>query len=647
MQLQLNGWNVQPKELVLGVKGSYGCDSLTIAFSPEWEGLEKIVVFDAGSETGAVHIAMMDRNTVEIPRQVMEKSGICPIVIYGMAQGKARYSVAVMGMVLDCPKIDGEQALPVEPDLWEQYFNEISQQRQQAQQAAEQAYASEQKALSAQQICEDKSAIAQDAAQSAQISAQNAAELVKKYPIVKDGTWWIWNFDAKEYLDTQVPAKGPQGEKGDTGAVGPQGPQGEKGDTGAVGPQGPQGEKGDTGAVGSQGPQGEKGDTGAVGPQGPQGEKGDTGAVGPQGPQGEKGDTGAVGPQGPQGEKGDTGEIGPQGPQGEKGDTGAVGPQGPQGEKGDTGAVGPQGPQGEKGDTGAVGPQGPGGEKGDTGAEGPQGPQGEKGDTGAVGPQGPQGEKGDTGAVGPQGPKGEKGDTGAVGPQGPQGEKGDTGAQGVAGPAGPNAVSSSTTVSGFTSGHYLYNNNGRVAAKAITPASIGALPTTGTAANSSKLENKTLAQVVAMATPAGVVMATAAKTAPSGWLICDGRAVSRSTYAALFTAIGTLYGSGDGSTTFNLPNLNGATIIGGSSTEVGRKIGEAEHTLSVDELPAHTHRYGFTRGTESTEDSGQLNHVKFGAWYSDSFYSDTYQAGNGQAHNNIQPSVYMTYIIKT
>jgi len=82
------------------------------------------------------------------------------------------------------------------------------------------------------------------------------------------------------------------------------------------------------GEAGSKGPQGEKGETGAVGPQGPQGEKGETGAAGPQGPQGEKGETGAIGPQGPQGEKGETGAIGPQGPQGEKGATGSVGPAG-------------------------------------------------------------------------------------------------------------------------------------------------------------------------------------------------------------------------------------------------------------------------------------------------------------------------------
>jgi len=160
---------------------------------------------------------------------------------------------------------------------------------------------------------------------------------------------------------------------------------------------GPQGPKGEMGAVGPQGP---KGEMGAVGPQGP---KGEMGAVGPQGP---KGEMGAVGPQGP---KGEMGAVGPQGP---KGEIGAVGPQGP---KGEIGAVGPQGPKGE---IGAVGPQGP---KGEIGAVGPQGPKGEAGPQGPKGEAGPQGPKGEAGAAGPQGPKGEQGVAGAPGMKGEQG----------------------------------------------------------------------------------------------------------------------------------------------------------------------------------------------------------------------------------
>lgn len=85
-----------------------------------------------------------------------------------------------------------------------------------------------------------------------------------------------------------------------------------------------------------------------------------------------------------------------------------------------------------------------------------------------------KGPKGDTGAQGPQGIQGETGEKGATGPQGPQGVQGPAGATG---PAGPNTLTTSTTTSGFTNGHYLYNNNGKVGAKDITASSIGAIPT--------------------------------------------------------------------------------------------------------------------------------------------------------------------------
>lgn len=64
--------------------------------------------------------------------------------------------------------------------------------------------------------------------------------------------------------------------------------------------------------------------------------------------------------------------------------------------------------------------------------------------------------------------------------------------------------------------------------------------------------------ILSSVAPAGIVSAFAGTTSPSGWLKCDGSAISRTTYADLFAAIGTIYGAGDGSTTFNLPNLTGA-----------------------------------------------------------------------------------------
>lgn len=70
--------------------------------------------------------------------------------------------------------------------------------------------------------------------------------------------------------------------------------------------------------------------------------------------------------------------------------------------------------------------------------------------------------------------------------------------------------------------------------------------------------------------PSGTIIDFGGTAAPTGYLSCDGSAVSRSTYSALFTAIGTTWGSGDGTTTFNVPNLNGRAVIGsgtGSVTE--------------------------------------------------------------------------------
>lgn len=93
-----------------------------------------------------------------------------------------------------------------------------------------------------------------------------------------------------------------------------------------------------------------------------------------------------------------------------------------------------------------------------------------------------------------------------------------------------------------------------------------------------------------MSEPAGIVMPFAGSTAPQGYLLCDGSAVSRTDYADLFTAIGTTYGAGDGSTTFNLPNLSGRVVLGVSQSHaLGTTGGEATHTLTEQEMPAHSH----------------------------------------------------------
>lgn len=70
------------------------------------------------------------------------------------------------------------------------------------------------------------------------------------------------------------------------------------------------------------------------------------------------------------------------------------------------------------------------------------------------------------------------------------------------------------------------------------------------------------AALQALLIPSGSIVATGGSAAPTGWLMCEGQAVSRATYADLFTALGTSYGVGDGTTTFNLPNLKGRVPVG-------------------------------------------------------------------------------------
>ena len=82
---------------------------------------------------------------------------------------------------------------------------------------------------------------------------------------------------------------------------------------------------------------------------------------------------------------------------------------------------------------------------------------------------------------------------------------------------------------------------------------------------------RTIRRIATAASPTGAVQFFATLAAPDGWLVCDGRAVSREEYAALFAAIGELYGAGNGSTTFNLPNLVGR-FAEGSTSNVGSTV---------------------------------------------------------------------------
>lgn len=116
--------------------------------------------------------------------------------------------------------------------------------------------------------------------------------------------------------------------------------------------------------------------------------------------------------------------------------------------------------------------------------------------------------------------------------------------------------------------------------------------------------------------PVGTVVEYAAAAAPTGWAICDGSAISRSVYAALFSVIGTLYGVGDGSTTFNLPDCRARTIVGyDSGAATGRVTaagsGVDAGTLGAagghQQLQSHTHTAVDSGHTHTAADSGHTH----------------------------------------
>jgi microcystin-dependent protein len=147
------------------------------------------------------------------------------------------------------------------------------------------------------------------------------------------------------------------------------------------------------------------------------------------------------------------------------------------------------------------------------------------------------------------------------------------------------------------------------------------LKTTGVTLDTGWLDLATAAGTT-VAFPTGTLTAFAGSTAPSGWLVCDGAAISRATYSTLFGVIGTSYGAGDGSTTFNLPDLRGRVPVGLSATGpaevnvLGNNDGLAANLRNV----SHHHTYqdlgpnsgtqkGNNRSATTTSTSGDANNT--------------------------------------
>jgi len=198
----------------------------------------------------------------------------------------------------------------------------------------------------------------------------------------------------------------------------------------------------------------------------------------------------------------------------------------------------------------------------------------------------------------------------------------------------------------------------------------------------------------------GAIFPFAGSVIPEGFLLCDGRTVSRETYGNLFYEIGTTYGAGDGRTTFNLPDmLNRVAVCNASGLSQGTKGGEESHVLTVLELPTHSHtipshghgndiqattpvlshtvgqavfKYDTYGGSnDGTVSSSQSKWGYYNTWnaamtrstnfavgehaaaactmsggITDCAAFDTESAGQGQAHNNMMPFLALAYIIQ-
>lgn len=150
--------------------------------------------------------------------------------------------------------------------------------------------------------------------------------------------------------------------------------------------------------------------------------------------------------------------------------------------------------------------------------------------------------------------------------------------------------------------------------------------------------------------PPGAVIPYAGSSAPDGWLLCDGSAVSRTTYANLYAAIGTAFGAGNGSTTFTLPDLRGrVAAMRGSGQSVGDTAGADSKTIARSNLPNEklkVRNNGEWLLDTAISGSGGGFPVSIGGSVTSREYVYTEALGSGAAFDVRQATLYLNYIIK-
>jgi microcystin-dependent protein len=167
--------------------------------------------------------------------------------------------------------------------------------------------------------------------------------------------------------------------------------------------------------------------------------------------------------------------------------------------------------------------------------------------------------------------------------------------------------------------------------------------------------------------PTATIVPWSNSSVPSGFLECNGAAVSRTTYSALFAIVGTTYGAGDGSTTFNVPDLQDNVPVGKSGTKALASTGgantvaasgnvggsTANATLSTAQLASHSHGY-----PSGNYDTGTINITRRNTTSPSTYNTNNAGSGSGHSHNMsanfsgdansvLQPYLTVIYIIKT
>lgn len=162
-------------------------------------------------------------------------------------------------------------------------------------------------------------------------------------------------------------------------------------------------------------------------------------------------------------------------------------------------------------------------------------------------------------------------------------------------------------------------------------------------------------------TPVGAVVEWYASSIPDGWARLEGQAISRTDHAELFTLIGTTFGAGNGTTTFNLPDRRGRVAAGVSTSDpefdtLGKLYGSKTHTLTQDEMPKHRHTPGLAGHNFQTAGTGaarQYAGTGGNRWFVTStnvndinVTSYTNEVGDDEPHNNIQPTISAHFIMR-